>query len=431
MKTGVQSITIRLIEPEAKDTLQEILDDPWSFHGKNIDDEGELDVSGRRFAILEREGEGTIGPWTRIKLTVDATKTPIDMLIALDTSYSMITTLEDASRFDLAVDGIVSLIGRKAKKLIVGIMAYGVDWEMALDMTNAKSFTKKKLNDIRKELGKTKHKGKAAAGTALNGASEVFTIKGLNDLKIVVLLSDGADEIGPNPIKEADKLNSRGIYIYPFYFGEEKDQKSLTIFKRIAAKSHTELFSLYNAAEQEKRRLIRASLKSAEEESGDETGTGSGSISGYQESGEDEGKLPEQIAGYEGETEARNGTEKKAEIESENEVENDIGMPERTIKDEGDSDVQSNEGKEGIDIPSGSELLTRELRELGSVLPFIIQEGGKGLPSEDDGDVPVIKAGMRAEEVEGENSSRPILKRTPKIFDAVKNFIEWVKGLIW
>ena len=33
--------------------------------------------------------------------------------------------------------------------------------------------------------------------------------------------------------------------------------------------------------------------------------------------------------------------------------------------------------------------------------------------------------------VEEPENNDPTFKRTPKIFDAIKNFIEWFKGLIW
>lgn len=399
MKTGVQSVTIKLIDTEVRESLVDLIENPGVFHGISIEDEeeAEVEVSGKKYAIVDLEGTGQIGPWTRIIFKIDASETPVDMVIALDTSYSMISSFEDSTRFDLAVDGIIDLIGEKSKHLIVGVLAYGVNWEMSMDLTNAQTFTKKKLSDLRKDLIGIKHKGKAAAGTALNGATEVFSIKGVNDVKAVVLLSDGADEIGPNPLTEAGKLVTRGIYIYPFYLGEETDQKSLTIFERIAEKSHTRLFSLHDAADQEKRRLIRASLMEAESEE--------------MEDGIVSDSVPSEETG--------------GDIEA--------GEPDGTIPVEGDSEQENatSEGKDDIQIPTASELLLRELRELGLGLPFIIQEGGAAIPSDEDPDTQVIRAGIPVEEEDVPDSKVLTFSRTPKIVDAIKNFIEWVKGLIW
>ncbi|MCK4614954.1 MAG: VWA domain-containing protein [Thermoplasmata archaeon] len=384
MKSGVQSITIKLVDFKATESLKDILDNPEAFHGVKIEEEGELEVGDIKYTILEKEGKGEIGPWTHILLKVDASETPVDMLIALDTSYSMISTFEDSTRFDLAVDGIVSLLGQRTKGLISGVMTYGADWEMTLDMTNVKTLTKKKLGGIEKELKETKHRGKAAAGTALNGALEVFTVKGLNDVRAVVLLTDGVDEVGPNPLKEAKRLVSMGIHIYPFYFGEEKDQKSLTILKRIATMSNTRLFSLYNAVEKEKRRLVRASLRTSEDE-------------------KNEGE----------------------ELKDRNEP------GENSDESEDNADDKDDKGKEELVVPSGSELLLRELTELGKGLSLVIQQGGGEFEPDENEDVKVIKAGVPVTKKEQKGRDGPIFKRTPKIIDAIKHFIEWLKGLIW
>lgn len=475
MKTGVQSVTIKLIDPEGTDSLSWVFDHPDEFTGIEVSGEGEIEieVSDRKFLITEHEGTGTIGPWTRLQLRVDTSETPVDLIIALDTSYSMISDFEDTTRFDLAVDGILELIGQKSKKLTVGIMAYGVDWEMSQDLTEASTFTKKKQSDLKKELDLIKHKGKAAAGTALNGSSEVFSIKGSSDLKAVLLLTDGADEIGPNPLKEADNLVARGMYIYPFYFGEETDQKSLTIFERIAAKSHTTLFSLHNAAEEEKRRLIRASLRSADPDEG-ENGTGSipvvakevGSEEDIQsaipvpEEGESE-DLPDTDADTHLEDtdetpsvdssiiDSGDGSDDANESASDDPIDAEavISPDERSgaklegaVSDEGfgnDSAPETGDaevgGSEDLVIPSGTELLIRQLRDMGTGFTFLVQEGGGELPpGEEESDVQVIKAGTPIDDVDEEDASNELTHRpTPKIIDAIKNFIEWVKNLIW
>ena len=469
MKTGVQNVSIKLIDPEITESLSMAIGNPEVFYGTDVQGPGEIEVSEKKYEIMEHEGTGEIGPGTRIILSIDASETPIDMLIALDTSYSMISEYEDTTRFDLAVDGILELIGQKSKKLVTGIMAYGVDWEMSVDLANASSFTKKKLTDLKKELSQIKHKGKAAAGTALNGSSEVFSIKGSSSLKVVVLLTDGADEIGPNPLKEADKLASRGIYIYPFYFGEETDQKSLTIFDRIAAKGHTTLFSLHNAAEEEKRRLIRASLKSAQLDEGDE-GFGSEAAAvddGDAEMDEDipsatpvpeEGEpddmpedmpqdnpedIPEDISGDNLGDRSGNMSEdipEDASVDEPGETSEGelvLGPDDQPEKegaeptDNGSTDL-SRDGSEDLVIPSGSELLIRELQKLGNGLTFLIQEGGGEFSADEDSDGLVIKAGVPVDDTETtESSNEPTFNRTPKIIDAIKHFIEWVKGLIW
>ncbi len=428
MKSGVQSVTIKLKDSEDKDSLRELLENPGAFHEVTYEGEPEIAIGERKFLIAESEGEGTIGPWTSIDLRIDANEIPIELLISLDTSYSMISSFEETTRYDLAIEGINSLLAGKSSKLIAGIMAYGVVWEMTMDMTNVKNITKKKLNGIVQELSDIKHKGKAAAGTALNGALEVFTVKGLNDIRVVVLLTDGTDEIGPNPLKEAEKLVSRGIYIYPFYFGEESDQKSLTILERIANMSHTKLFKLYEAVEEEKRRLIRESLKSPE----------------------GEGK-PDEVTLHDDEIQTAEPVEDEVNSETrdseEGSTDSDDQADERSehITDPSDDDQASDmnhdsptddfEGKgtgEELNVPSGSDLLMRELTQLGTYLTLQIQEGSKELPMEEDKDVEVIRAGIPVEEEEKQEKEKErTFRRTPKIIDAIKNFIDWVKSLIW
>ena len=504
MKSGVQSITVKLIDPEVKTSLEEIFANPEDFHGliinedsseervkdisedqdngKSEDDQkvrkseeapkvmGEIEASGRRYKIVRSEGEGAIGPWTEIILEVDTNETHVNMLIALDTSYSMITSFEDTTRFDLAVDGIFSLLGEKPKRLIAGIMAYGVNWEMSQDMVNAKSLTKKKQKEITTELLQTKHKGKAAAGTALNGALEVFTVKGLTDLRIVLLLTDGTDEIGPNPLKEAEKLLSKGIYIYPFYFGEESDSKSVAILDRIALKSHTNLFSLHNAVEHEKRKLIRASLRSADKDpikpiiepegpsddgimdaepvdiessdsgspevSSEDTSENVATDSSDDTPDHSSEDLPEGSTVDFAEDSPKGGSEEtdaKERVMVATIVDDETPSTEDVQSTGGEEpeDMDSSEGKEEIIVPSGSDLLLKELQQLGTSLTFLVQERGNAMLTEEDADIPVIKAGIPVEEEEQDESRELTFNRTPKIIDAIKNFIEWVKGLIW
>ncbi len=362
MTSRVRSIKLKPIDLEAPDALSEILKTPEEFHGTGVEQEtAEIEVKERKYQVVKRDGEGKVGPWTEIELLVDADETPVNLLIALDCSYSMNTLFDDATRFDIAVEGILSIFERKAKYLTAGTMTYGTDWEMTLDVTRVKDFTKKRLTALEKELKETRLKGKAAAGSALSGAVEVFNVKGLKDIRAVVLITDGIDEVGTNPIKEAENLVSRGIHIYPFYLGDESDEKSLKILKYIAALSHTRLFTLYNAVEQEKRRIIRESLRNAEEQ------------------GED------------------------AEEQDEEEIE----------------------------VPSGAELLKKELGRLGGEIYFLLQTGSEGPETGEDEEVQVIKAGVPSTEEEREVHRGPVFERTPKIIDAIKHFIDWLKSIIW
>ena len=109
------------------------------------------------------------------------------------------------------------------------------------------------------------------------------------------------------------------------------------------------------------------------------------------------------------------------------------GDPEMASPDLGPEDVpKTATAHEGPAIPTGSELLIRELGDLGKNLTFLLQEGGCTIVQDEDDDVQVIKAGIPTDIQEtNDRSNEPTFRKTPKIIDVIKNIIEWIKNLIW
>ncbi|MFC1666412.1 VWA domain-containing protein [Candidatus Omnitrophota bacterium] len=142
----------------------------------------------------------------------------VDILVAIDTSLSMMAQDIKPSRLEKAKLEVASLIDR-LKGDRVGILTFAgnsyVQCPLTLDYNAAKMF----LDII--EVGMMPRPG-SAIGDAIKTATKAF-VKGQRKYKILVLLTDGEDH-DTNPLEAAKEAKRQGIIIYTIGIGTKRGE---------------------------------------------------------------------------------------------------------------------------------------------------------------------------------------------------------------
>lgn len=153
---------------------------------------------GERLQILKREG--------------------IDLIIALDTSLSMLAEDMKPNRLDRAKHEIANLFD-KLQGDRVGLLAFAGDAFLQCPLTTdygaAKMFLDAMDTDFIPDPG-------TAIGTAIEKALDAF-VKQERKHKVLLLLTDGEDHVS-DPIAAAKKAAEEGVRIYPIGLGTRKGE---------------------------------------------------------------------------------------------------------------------------------------------------------------------------------------------------------------
>jgi Ca-activated chloride channel family protein len=142
----------------------------------------------------------------------------IDLLIALDTSLSMLAEDIKPNRLERAKHEIANLIERLRGDR-VGLLAFAgdsfVQCPLTTDYGAAKMFLDAMDTDMIPEPG-------TAIGTAIEKALEAF-VKQERKYKVLLLLTDGEDHVS-DPIGSAKKAAEEGVRIYTIGLGTRKGE---------------------------------------------------------------------------------------------------------------------------------------------------------------------------------------------------------------
>lgn len=142
----------------------------------------------------------------------------VDIIIAVDTSLSMLAQDIKPDRIEKAKLELSSLIDR-LKGDRIGILAFAGDSFMQCPLTLDYSAAKMFLSII--EPGMMPKPG-TAIGDAIKAAIKSFTKKERKH-KVLILLTDGEDH-GANPIDAANEAKKEGVIIYTIGIGTKKGE---------------------------------------------------------------------------------------------------------------------------------------------------------------------------------------------------------------
>jgi len=153
---------------------------------------------GERLQIMQRKG--------------------VDIMIALDTSLSMLAEDMKPNRLEVAKHGIAGLIDRLQGDR-VGLLAFAgdsfVQCPLTTDYGAAKMFLEAMDTDIIPEPG-------TAIGQAIEKAINAF-VKQERKHKVLILLTDGEDHVG-DPVAAAKRAAEEGVRIYTVGLGTRQGE---------------------------------------------------------------------------------------------------------------------------------------------------------------------------------------------------------------
>ncbi|MDI6916445.1 MAG: VWA domain-containing protein [Thermoplasmatales archaeon] len=233
-----------------------------SLKGKTLRKGSRVSVSGvsLELAVVEPEGYVKIGDGTEIEIMPKPMKS--DILLAVDTSYSMSKDDYQPNRLGAAKNAVMFFLNQKTDtKDRVGLVTFGSTCFEKLPLTNVNDELLAKASS---ELQDTKPAGRTSISSALNTAVEIFKNQGTpENPKILIMLTDGADNMGENPAVEALKLKENSVAVYPVLIGTKThyDEKILTEIAGItggrfySAPTKDELINLYSELAGKKKKI--------------------------------------------------------------------------------------------------------------------------------------------------------------------------------
>lgn len=173
--------------------------------------------------------EVVISKSTKLEFPFTPRKISSDIILAIESSYGMNRKDYEPNRFIAGLDAIKTFLDKKAKSTAkdeVGLIDFGYDWELISDFESPKEELNEKLIEV---LKSKKLSGRASVGGAITGAIEMFELHESKNLRYLIILTDGIDNVGTDPISCAYNARDEGIIIYVVLIGKKDDEKLKTI----------------------------------------------------------------------------------------------------------------------------------------------------------------------------------------------------------
>ncbi len=233
-----------------------------SLKGKTVRKDGRVNISrvSLNVAVTEPEGYVKIDDSTEIEIMPKPLKS--DILLAVDTSYSMTKDDYKPSRYEAAKNAVLFFLNQKIDtKDRVGVMTFGSTCYEKIPLTTVNEETLAETSSVFQD---TKPAGRTSLSSALITALGIFMDQGMpENSKTLILLTDGVDNMGGNPVAEAQKLKENGITVYPVLIGTKihYDEKTLTEIANLtggsfySAPDRDELINLYSELAGKRKRI--------------------------------------------------------------------------------------------------------------------------------------------------------------------------------
>ncbi len=155
---------------------------------------------------------------------------PSDVVIIVDASGSMRwPDVANKTKMYYAKTAANSLVDLTGKNVTLGVVIFGKNATVLVDLTNNKTKIKEKINQIEPELNFT------AIGDAIEKSTNIL-VRGKNDKKVIVLFTDGRYNFGSDPYLTSKKAGMMGINIYSVGYGEEADEETLKFVADVSPK---------------------------------------------------------------------------------------------------------------------------------------------------------------------------------------------------
>ena len=322
-----------------------------------------------------------VGKETRFEITFTRRKIPFSILVAIDKSFSMKKQFNEESTKREVVENLILEFFEEnvASQNKVGCVSFGLDWDLLFE---PQQIEEDDISSLRKKLQSIKNSGRATPSAALSAGVEIFESEEKKFLKRLVILTDGVDPLGQDPLELIDIVRSEGIVVDVVFLGKKSDSESVAILEKISRLTRGKL--LIGEQEEEIEEFLKKISQKAEL------------------------LLTNRIS------EAEKGLK-----------EENINKEERTTPSEIFQEEREKEEKYTRTIPSPH---LKPEEEVESMLQ-VEQEGE--LRDEEISDVIVIGTHLPDTENEGESESMKRIHQTPRLIDWLKMVFLKLKKRLW
>jgi len=176
------------------------------------------------------------------------------VLFMLDSSGSMADRIDGRAKLDIAKESLSSVLSEIPDEISVGLRVYGHKGNTKASLAENCKATELivPIEKGAKELIKSKAlsyrpKGNTPIALSLSKAPEDFP--GVDAKRYIVLISDGLETCGGDPIAEIENLKAKGFKVVIHTVGLDVDQKTRAQLQQIAAAGGGMYLEAKNAAE--------------------------------------------------------------------------------------------------------------------------------------------------------------------------------------
>lgn len=226
MAENAKKIIIELPSKISQKKLDLIANSTFRLEGKEVSNGTVISLSGISLKVCYTEPKGTvlITPETIIELQKEVKAS--DIILAVDKSYSMKNIDYSPSRFLSAINAVKFFLEKKINSFDrVGIITFAFDANTILPLC---SITQENLEETIKKLEETKLGGRTSLANVIYSSIELFKENPMSGrAKSIIILTDGVDNIGEDPLKTTKIASEKGIIINTVLIGRQEDENIL------------------------------------------------------------------------------------------------------------------------------------------------------------------------------------------------------------
>lgn len=188
---------------------------------------GQVCVSGGTCALSPMGGNTDAGPAACGGEKFEATPTESNMLIVLDHSGSMMETVGGTSKWAAAVDAVKQLTQANGAKVRFGLQVFSFSSQICHPGQLLVSPGPDHASAIAAALPASADGRQTPVAAALNVASQVAELSDATRANFVLVITDGKENCGGDPIAAVGALFNKGVRTYTVGFGGAVDQDNL------------------------------------------------------------------------------------------------------------------------------------------------------------------------------------------------------------
>jgi Ca-activated chloride channel family protein len=209
------------------------------------------------FALFLISATSLIVALARPRAAVELPLSRTTIILAIDVSRSMCATDVDPNRLTVAQEAALAFIDEQADDTRIGIVAFAGFAEIVVPPTNDKVVLKQAIDNFTTSIGTAIgsatlrsidaiadiNDAVAVSGVDLSSVSDGSTSEvGFYQPDIIVVLTDGANSRGPQPLDAAQQAADRLVRVYTIGFGSTEPEQMVCTPQQLGSDSFSGSF---------------------------------------------------------------------------------------------------------------------------------------------------------------------------------------------